>query len=135
MRTIYENRSVMLSIAFLCGSVTLAPESSAAEGEFKHQHIPPAPLINGWEAEGEVYVEPSLTRKLDPGQRVRVPDFGEPGRWYVQRLTDRTYWMICNAFASTAFVGDRGVLLDPDIGAMNHSPTKSLTTTQNRIPP
>ncbi len=45
-----------------------------------------------------------------PGERVKVPDFGEPGLWYVQRLTDRSYWMICNAFASTAFVGDDGVL-------------------------
>jgi len=43
--------------------------------------------------------------------RVSVPDFGEQGKWYVQRLTDRTYWMICNAFASTVFVGDEGVLI------------------------
>jgi hypothetical protein len=42
---------------------------------------------------------------------VAVPDFGEPGKWYVQRLTDRTYWMICNAFTTNVFVGDESVLL------------------------
>jgi glyoxylase-like metal-dependent hydrolase (beta-lactamase superfamily II) len=78
---------------------------------FRHQHIEPAVLVNPWNAPDETYVEPSATEKLKPGFRVAVPDFGEQGRWYVQRLTDRTYWMICNAFATTAFVGDKGVLL------------------------
>ena len=79
--------------------------------DFTHQHIEPAALVNPWSATEDEYVEASITEKLQPGQRVAVPDFGEPGRWYVQRLTDRTYWMICNAFASTVFVGDDGVLV------------------------
>ncbi len=78
---------------------------------FKHQHIEPAALVNPWNAPDEEYVEPSVTQKLKPGQRVAVPDFGEHGKWYVQRLTDRSYWMICNGFATTVFVGDEGVLL------------------------
>lgn len=84
---------------------------SASTEEFAHQHIEPAELINPWNATEDEYVEPGITKKLKPGQRVAAPDFGEPGRWYVQRLTDRTYWMICNAFASTVFVGDEGVLV------------------------
>ena len=79
--------------------------------DFTRQHIEPAALVNPWNATEDEYVEASITEKLKPGQRVAVPDFGEPGRWYVQRLTDRTYWMICNAFASTVFVGDDGVLV------------------------
>ncbi len=79
--------------------------------EFTHQHIEPAALVNSWNSPDEDYVEASIVRMLKPGQRVAVPDFGEPGRWYVQRLTDRTYWMLCNAFASTVFVGDEGVLI------------------------
>lgn len=88
----------------------LLTQSLMAE-DFIHQHIEPANLINPWNATEDVYVEASVTDKLKPGQRVAVPDFGEPGRWYVQRLTDRTYWMICNAFASTVFVGDEAVLV------------------------
>jgi hypothetical protein len=102
---------LFLAIALLCNPLLLTSELATAETEFRPQRIPPASLINGWEAEGEVYAEPSVSRKLVPGQRVKAPDFGEPGRWYVQRLTDRSYWMICNAFASTAFVGNEGVLL------------------------
>jgi Metallo-beta-lactamase superfamily len=75
------------------------------------QHIEPAKLINPWNAPDEEYVKPSIQQQLKPGQRVAVPDFGEPAKWYVQRLTDRTYWMICNGFASTVFVGDQGVLV------------------------
>lgn len=87
--------------------------AAAAEGDrsFPFQHIEPAPLINGWQMPDETYVGPSTTDMLAAGKRVKVPDFGEPGRWYVQRLTERTYFMICNAFATTAFVGDDGVLL------------------------
>lgn len=85
---------------------------TAVQGaEFRHQHIEPARLVNPWNAPDENYVQASTSEKLEPGKRVAVPDFGEPGKWYVQRLTDRTYWMICNAFATTAFVGEEGVLL------------------------
>jgi glyoxylase-like metal-dependent hydrolase (beta-lactamase superfamily II) len=78
---------------------------------FPFQQIDPAPLVNGWQMPDEEYVEPSTTQVLEVGKRIKVPDFGEQGRWYVQRLTERTYFMICNAFATTAFVGDAGVLL------------------------
>ena len=85
--------------------------AAATEPKFNHQHIDPAKLVVGWNMENEEFVQPSDTKKLGVGQRVYSPDFGEAGRWYVQRLTDRTYWMICNAFASTVFVGDEGVLV------------------------
>ena len=85
------------------------PQAFAAD--YIQQHIEPANLVNPWNAPDEQYVEPSVTRKLKPGQRVAVPDFGQPGKWYVQKLTDRSYFMICNAFASTVFVGDDGVLI------------------------
>lgn len=95
------------SLAVLC--ITGCAGAQAAD--FPHQSIQPAPLMVGWQAPGESFVQASVSQQLQPGQRVAVADFGEPGKWYVQRLTDRSYWMICNAFASTAFVGDDGVLL------------------------
>jgi len=115
MRNIY----LALAVTLVAGcSSQQATESNSQRselkgqaGEFKHQHIEPAKLVNSWNASDEIYLEASITNKLEPGKRVAVPDFGQPGKWYVQRLTDRTYWMICNAFASTVFVGDEGVLV------------------------
>lgn len=106
---IFSVHAVLAFAVLLGGNIALA-EGSVARA-FKHQHIEPAPLLNPWKAPDETYVEPSVEKKLEVGNRVAVPDFGEPGKWYVQRLTDRTYWMICNAFATTVFVGDKGVLL------------------------
>lgn len=95
----------------LMGTAFLYAEDDVETG-FKHQHIESAKLVVGWDQQhGETYVESSVSEKLKPGNRVMVPDFGQPGKWYVQRLTDRTYWMICNGFASTVFVGNEGVLL------------------------
>ena len=98
-------------LTLLTGLVTSVANAAEGAPAFPFQHIEPAPLINGWQMPDETYVDPSTTDQLEVGKRVKVPDFGEPGRWYVQRLTERTYFMICNAFATTAFVGDEGVLL------------------------
>ena len=99
----------ILRLAVFTSLMSLAYALTAAE--FVEQHIDPANLINPWNAPDETYVEASTTNKLKPGQRITVPDFGKPGHWYVQRLTDRSYFMICNGFASTAFVGDKSVLI------------------------
>jgi glyoxylase-like metal-dependent hydrolase (beta-lactamase superfamily II) len=79
--------------------------------EYVEQHIEPANLLNPWNAPDENYAEPSTTNKLKRGQRIAIPDFGQPGHWYVQRLADRSYFMICNGFASTVFVGNESVLI------------------------
>ena len=84
---------------------------SLSAAEYVQQHVEPANLVNPWNAPDEEYVEPSIIKKLKPDQRIAVPDFGKPGHWYVQKLTDRSYFMICNAFASTVFVGNNGVLI------------------------
>jgi hypothetical protein len=104
-------RTLPFTLAICAVVLTTAIPTLALAGEFKHQHIEPTVLINPWNAPDETYLEPSVTEKLKPGSRVVAPDFGEQGKWYVQRLTDRSYWMICNAFATTVFVGDEGVLL------------------------
>ncbi|MAC36633.1 MAG: hypothetical protein CME47_04040 [Halieaceae bacterium] len=90
--------------------VMASPGATLAE-EFSHQRIAPAPLLVPWSGTEDKFFGPSLTRQLPFGHRVAVPDFGEPGKWYVQRLTGRSYWMICNAFASTVYVGDESVLI------------------------
>lgn len=105
---INRNFSTVLS-ALACSLALLAP-SAWPETE-RVQHVEPAKLSNPWNAPDETYDPPRIDKPLQAGHRVAVPDFGEPGKWYVQRLTERSYWLICNAFATTAFVGDKGVLL------------------------
>jgi hypothetical protein len=104
--------SMAVASTFLVAANGSLYAEDATSQSFKHQHIEPAKLVVAWDQQqGVTYVEPSVTKKLEVGNRVVVPDFGQPGKWYVQKLTDRTYWMICNAFATTVFVGDDGVLL------------------------
>jgi len=91
--------------------VLMARGNTALAEEFNHQHIDPAPLLVTWDGSEDDFFEPSTIQKLPMDHRVAVPDFGEPGKWYVQRLTERTYWMIRNAFASTVYVGDESVLV------------------------
>jgi glyoxylase-like metal-dependent hydrolase (beta-lactamase superfamily II) len=61
------------------------------------------------------YVEPSATRKLQPGQKIGelvTRNLTQP--YVLQRLTDRTYWVQRQFYATIFYVGDRGVLLfDP----------------------
>ncbi len=102
-----------LSLANLCTASCLLVIAAigAANAAQQIQHIEPARLANPWQSPTETYDPPSIDTPLRPGHRVAVPDFGEAGRWYIQKLTDRSYWMICNAFATTVFVGDKSVLL------------------------
>lgn len=94
--------------AFVLLTLLSQPVFSA---EFVHQHIEPAQLLIPWNGSEDQFVAPSLVEKLKPGQRISTPDFGQPGKWVIQRLTDRSYWMIANAFCSTLFVGDESVLI------------------------
>ncbi len=81
----------MRSLCLVIASASLILGSNFVRaGEFKHQHIEPAKLVNPWNAPDETYVEPSVIEKLKPGNRVAVPDFGDQGKWYIQRLTERT---------------------------------------------
>ena len=92
-----------------------------------------------------MYVAPSVTEKLQPGQRVDLANFTPPGEWFVQRLTDRSYWLLADAFCSTAYVGDEGVLLidapsliDPEklfatIGQFTDLPLTTLVYSHSHI--
>jgi len=117
-----------------CTAALITVVAPVLAAEFRHQHMEPAVLVNPWNAAGETYVEPSTTKKLKPGHRVAVPDFGEPGKWYVQRLTDRSYWMICNAFASTVFVGDEGVLVVDASSSVNPADMLAAIKTFTDLP-
>ena len=97
-----------------------SPGATLAE-EFSHQQIAPAPLLVPWRGTEDEFFGPSVAKQLPLGHRVAVPDFGEPGKWYVQRLTARSYWMICNAFASTVYVGDDSVLIVDVSSSVNPS--------------
>jgi len=98
-------------LRFIVFTFIMSLPYALSAAEFVQQHIEPANLTNPWNAPDERYVEASTTKKLKAGNRIAVPDFGKPGHWYVQRLTDRSYFMICNGFASTVFVGNKGVLI------------------------
>lgn len=101
--------------------IVMVSSGAALAEEFSHQHITPAPLLVPWSGTEDEFFGPSLTRQLPLGHRVAVPDFGEPGKWYVQRLTERSYWMICNAFASTVYVGEESVLVVDVSSSVNPS--------------
>ena len=95
----------IISLLLLCTSIV----QSVTAGEMVHQSIDPAKSVY-YRMPDEVYVTPSSTRKLKPGERVDVKAMGEYPEWVIQRLTDRTYWMFSRAFAVTVFVGDEGIL-------------------------
>ena len=101
--------------------IVMVSAGAALAEEFSHQHITPAPLLVPWSGTEDEFFGPSLTRQLPLGHRVAMPDFGEPGKWYVQRLTERSYWMICNAFASTVYVGEESVLVVDVSSSVNPS--------------
>ena len=101
--------------------IVMVSSGAALAEEFSHQHITPAPLLVPWSGTEDEFFGPSLTRQLPLGHRVAMPDFGEPGKWYVQRLTERSYWMICNAFASTVYVGEESVLVVDVSSSVNPS--------------
>ena len=101
--------------------IIMVSSGAALAEEFSHQRIAPAPLLVPWSGSEDEFFGPSLTRQLPLGHRVAVPDFGEPGKWYVQRLTERSYWMICNAFASTVYVGEESVLVVDVSSSVNPS--------------
>jgi Metallo-beta-lactamase superfamily len=121
-------KTMMSYLQIVVMSLFIASPVNAAD--YVQQHIEAANLLNPWNAPDEEYVEPSISKKLIPGQRVSAPDFGKPGHWYVQKLTDRTYFMICNAFASTLFVGDEGVLI---VDASNTVVPKDMFAAVKRI--
>jgi glyoxylase-like metal-dependent hydrolase (beta-lactamase superfamily II) len=60
---------------------------------------------------GEVWVEASVTTRLEPGQRVEHATMEGIDEVIIQRLTDRTYWVWSNVYTLTMWVGDEGVLL------------------------
>ncbi len=75
------------------------------------QEIRPVKSYNAW-ADYVEYVPPSKTKKLKPGQQIDNPPWPEKvGEWVIQKLTDRTYWMISDAFCITVYVGDESVLV------------------------
>ena len=73
------------------------------------------PIFNQTELDpSETYVTPSATEPLAIGHRLDLrSDFvlftQTPS--VVQRLTDRTYYVAINVYATTVYVGDQGVLL------------------------
>lgn len=61
--------------------------------------------------QNEEWVKPSITKKLEVGQRVEHKAVEPVDKYIVQRLTDRSYWIWSNVFSVTAYVGDESVLL------------------------
>ncbi len=69
------------------------------------------------ELSGNVRVKPSINRKLKAGERLDVPYVTSTGVWTIQRLTERSYWVLVDQFAVTVFVGNKGTLVidAPDV--------------------
>ena len=83
------------------------------------QEVGPVRTYNA-ELPGE-RVKPSAINKLQPGQRLDIPYVTPIDSWIIQKLTERSYWILSDQFAVTVFVGDRGVLLidAPDVFQMD----------------
>jgi glyoxylase-like metal-dependent hydrolase (beta-lactamase superfamily II) len=61
------------------------------------------------------YVEPSIARALQPGEKLdRLYQRNVTQPYVLQRLAERTYWIQRRHYATIFYVGDKGVLLfDP----------------------
>ena len=70
---------------------------------------------------GASYVEPSSTKRLKPGEKIgSLFSRNAENEYILQRLTERTYWVQRNYYATIFYVGDKGILLfDPLDGAGN----------------
>ena len=62
-----------------------------------------------------IYVEPSATRALQPGEKIdQLYTRNNTQDYVLQRLTQRTYWFQRQHYGTLFYVGDNGVLLfDP----------------------
>ena len=110
--------SLMFSITLLTTTAVFSNEP-AEMSNHPIQEVGPVRTYNP-ELPGE-RVAPSATNKLKPGQRVDIPYITPIDSWIIQRLTERSYWILSDQFAVTVFVGDKGVLLidAPDVFQMD----------------
>jgi glyoxylase-like metal-dependent hydrolase (beta-lactamase superfamily II) len=105
-----------LVILTLFSSVSSADEYSSdnidknRQSNLPLQKIIPVQTYNQ-ELHDAVRIQPSLTRKIVPGERVDIPYVTPLGEWIIQRLTERSFWVMTEQFAVTVFVGDEGVLV------------------------
>ncbi len=52
------------------------------------------------------FFSPSITKKLPAGHRVAGPPMIMDGSVVIQRLTERSYWVMLGSHSTTVFVGD-----------------------------
>ena len=77
-------------------------------------------------------VKPSITEKLKPGQVLDVLPVQPAGEFFIQRLTDRTYYVLANVYSLTVYVGDTGILL---IDSPDTIPTEPLLAEIKKLTP
>ena len=54
----------------------------------------------------------SKWEKLKPGHQADVPEWPEEvGKYYIQRLTDNTWWIFADLYSMTLYVGDKEALI------------------------
>ena len=110
--------SLMFSITLLTTTALFSNEPAVMSNR-PIQEVGPVRTYNP-ELPGE-RVAPSAINKLKPGQLVDIPYVTPVDSWIIQRLTERSYWILSDQFAVTVFVGDKGVLLidAPDVFQMD----------------
>jgi glyoxylase-like metal-dependent hydrolase (beta-lactamase superfamily II) len=110
--------AVVLSLVTLYASIPATTASAQNAPKFDMEQLRKdrpiqqrMPVITYTDRAPGEWVEPSITRKLKPGQRVIHEPVEDVDKIIIQRLTDRTYWVWSNVYSITMYVGDKGVLL------------------------
>ena len=86
-----------------------------------------APVADAPSPVGAVYVEPSATRALAPGEKVdRLYTRSSTQDYVLQRLTPRVYWFQRQHYGTIFYVGDKGVLLFDPLEARGEQLRKAI---------
>ena len=103
----------LLAVLLLLGGgcdVSNAADSAGAVERRPIQRVGPVRSYNP-EINRDEWVQPSRTTVLPAGKRLDVPYVTPSNAWIVQRLTQRSYWVMSDQFVVTVFVGNHGVLI------------------------
>ena len=115
-------------LTYLCAVLSVSAFATPAFGQ-EIQSVGPIKTYTNWLPE-EKFFKPSIKKKLPAGHRVDIPFIIIDGTVVIQRLTERTYWVMLGTHSITLFVGDEGALI---FEAPVSVPTDKLLSSIRRV--